>query len=94
MNKYESVIIINDTLLNDQKEFIMNKIRDFISRCGTVISSENYGTKTLAYEIKKQKKGYYFQIVFKTRRENIYDLENLYRNTDGILKFIVFKLEE
>lgn len=93
MKKYETVIIINDTLTQEKKNEIVNKILDYITKNGNVISKDNYGSKKLAYEIRNQKTGYYYIINFEAESTAIYELERIYRITDGILKFIVVRVD-
>ena len=63
MNKYESVVIINSNLEADALKALINKFSDLINTDGKVTSVEELGNKKLAYEIKKQKAGYY--VVYK-----------------------------
>ena len=63
MNKYESVVIINSNLEADALKALINKFSDLINTDGKVTSVEELGNKKLAYEIKKQKEGYY--VVYK-----------------------------
>ena len=94
MNKYETVILINDTLTDEKKAEVIQKIENYITKNGEIISRENLGSKKMAYEIKKQKTAHYYIINFKTKSENITELERLYRITDEILKFIVVRRDD
>ena len=51
------------------------------------------GLKKLAYEVRKNKSGYFFDYHFKAKKDDIPELERLYRQDDNILKFIVIKTE-
>lgn len=94
MNKYETVIIVNDTLSEEEKLSVIDKIVNLIEQNGNFESKEILGSKKLAYEIKKQSTGYYCVIYFESNSEFIYELERVYRITDEILKFIVVKKDE
>ena len=94
MNKYETVILLKETLTEDNKTEVIKKFEDYISKNGNLISTENLGSKKMAYEIKKQKTAHYYIINFKTKAENITELERLYRITDEILKFIVVRRDD
>ena len=48
----------------------------------------------MAYEIKKQKEGYYIIIKFEANPTLIAELERVYRITDEVMKFIVVREEE
>ena len=94
MNKYESVIIINPNSESEAIKALIEKISNLINNNGKISSVEEVGKKRLAYEIKKNKEGYYIIIKFEANPEFIAELERVYRITDEVIKFIVVKEEE
>jgi len=94
MNKYESVVIINPNLEAESIKALINKFSDLINTDGKVVSVEEVGNKKLAYEIKKQKEGFYIVLKFEAKPELISELERNYRITDEVMKFMVIKEEE
>lgn len=94
MNKYESVIIINPNLEEEAIKALIEKISNLINTDGKVSSVEEVGKKRLAYEIKKNKEGFYVVFKFEANPELITELERVYRITDEVIKFIVVKEEE
>ena len=94
MNKYESVIIINPNLEAESIKALIEKFSNLINDNGKVNSVEEVGKKKLAYEIKKNKEGYYIVFKFEANPELITELERIYRITDEVIKFIVIKEEE
>ncbi len=94
MNKYESVIIINPNLETESIKALIEKFSNLINNNGKVSSVEEIGKKKLAYEIKKNKEGYYVVFKFESKPEEIAELERVYRITDEVIKFIVVKEEE
>lgn len=93
MNKYESVIIVNPNLEEESVKNLIKKFSDLINTDGTVASVEEKGKRKLAYEIKKQKEGFYIVFKFEAKPELISELERNYRITDEVMKFIVIKEE-
>ena len=93
MNKYESVIIVNPNLEEESVKNLVKKFSDLINTDGTVASVEEMGKRKLAYEIKKQKEGFYIVFKFEAKPELISELERNYRITDEVMKFIVIKEE-
>ena len=91
MNKYESVIIINSSLEDAKIKAVIEKFSTLINENGKVESVEEVGTKKLAYEIAKQKEGYYVVINFEANPAFIAELERIYRITDEVIKFIVVR---
>lgn len=94
MNKYESVIIINPSVEEEGIKKLLNKITDLINSDGKVENIEETGTKKLAYEINKNKEGYYVVINFESNPQLVAELERNYRIADEILKFITIKIGE
>jgi len=94
MNKYESVVIVNPNLEEESIKNLVNKFSDLINTDGKVTSVEEMGKRKLAYEIKKQKEGFYIVLKFEAKPELISELERVYRITDEVIKFMVIKEEE
>ena len=94
MNKYESVIIINPSVDEEGIKAVIAKFTDLINNDGKVESVNEIGKKRLAYEIMKNKEGYYTVFNFEAKPELIAELERNYRITDEVIKFLVVKEEE
>ena len=94
MNKYESVIIINPNVEEEGIKSLISRFTDLINNEGSVEKVTEMGRKKLAYEIQKNKEGYYVVFNFEAKPELIAELERQYRITDEVIKFIVVKIEE
>ena len=94
MNKYETIFIINNSITEEKRNEVIQKFKDYISKNGNIIDVEDKGRKKLAYEIQKQKEGYYYLIKFETEPETVVELERRYRITDEVLKFLTLRLED
>ena len=94
MNKYESVVIFNPAVEEDQLKKLEKTFTDLINKQGKVEKVEEVGKKKLAYEIKKNAEGIYVEFYFEAEPELISELERNYRITDEVLKFIVIRVEE
>ncbi|TSA85599.1 30S ribosomal protein S6 [Helicobacter mehlei] len=94
MKHYETMFILKPTLVEEE---IKNKLvfyQDVINKQGGVIEATlDMGHRHLAYEIKKQKRGYYFVIYFKAQPKAVLELERLYRINEDVLRFIILKYE-
>lgn len=93
MNKYESVIIINPSVEEEGMKALIQKFTDLIDKDGKVEKVEELGKKRLAYEVKKNKEGYYVIFYFEANPQAIAELERNYRITDEVIKFIVVRAE-
>lgn len=95
MNIYENVLILNSNLSDEDIDNSINKIKDFIiNQGGEIIRVDSWGRRKLAYEINKNKKGYYVLIYFKTLPSTIKKLEDFYKVYDAVIKYMVLKLSK
>ncbi len=93
MNIYENVVILNANISDEEAEAAVGKIKDVITnQGGEVLKVDVWGRKKLAYEIKKQKKGFYVLLVYKTPSGAIRKLEEFYKMYDAVLKYMVLKM--
>ncbi len=93
MNKYESVVIINPSVEEEKLKSLVQRFTDIINSDGKVEKVAELGKKKLAYEVKKNKEGYYIVIYFEANPSLIAELERNYRIIDEVIKFIVVKAE-
>ena len=94
MNKYESVIIINPNVDEDNLKKLEKTFTDMINKDGKVEKVEDLGKKKLAYKVKKNDEGIYVVFYFEANPALIAELERNYRITDEIIKFIVIRVDE
>jgi len=93
MNIYENIIILDAALSDEEAEAAIAKIKDLISgHGGEVLKVDIWGRKKLAYEIKKQKKGLYVLLFYKTPPATVKKIEEFYKVFDAVLKYIIIKL--
>lgn len=91
MNKYESVVIINPNVDEEAMKALVERFSTLINSDGKVEKVDELGKKKLAYEIAKNKEGYYVVYDFEANPGLITELERNYRITDEVIKFIVVK---
>lgn len=95
IHQYESTVIINAALEDDQIELVINKIKDGILQFGgEMVDLDRWGRKRLAYQIKKSKIGYYVVFRFTAPIDAIAKLERLYRLDETIIRFLTLKLDK
>ncbi len=94
MNKYESIIIINTNITEENRKKVIDKITDLINQNGKIDEVKKLGKKKLAYKIKNNTEGDYLVFYFESESEFIRELERVYRITDEVLKFIVVRKDE
>ena len=91
---YETMFIVKPTLTEEEtKNQIDTVIGNIEKNGGTIVSTEDMGTRDLAYEIDKNKRGHYYLAYFTAPSESIEELERNYRINENILRFIFIKYE-
>ena len=91
MNKYESVIIINPTVDEENMKALVSRYTDLINGDGKVEKVDELGKKTLAYKVKKFEEGFYTVFHFEANPSLITELERNFRISDEIIKFMTIK---
>ncbi|RDU70838.1 30S ribosomal protein S6 [Helicobacter aurati] len=87
---YETMFIIKPTLVEEEIKAKIDFFKEVITKNnGMIETCLDMGMRTLAYEIKKNYRGYYFVIYFKAQPTLIKELTRLYRINEEILRFIV-----
>ena len=90
---YESAVLINAALEEDQIQSIISRIKELISsNDGEITDVEDWGRKRLAYMIKKSKIGYYIIFQFNAFPQIISTLEKFYKLDENILRYLSIKL--
>ena len=90
---YESAILINGALEDNQIQSIISHIKELISsNDGEITDVEDWGRKRLAYMIKKSKIGYYIIFQFNAYPQIISTLEKFYKLDENILRYLNIRL--
>ncbi|KAF0182335.1 MAG: small subunit ribosomal protein S6 [Nitrospirae bacterium] len=93
VNFYETVVIINPSLAEDELKAALEKVADVVVKGGgEVLKVDNWGKRRLAYEMNKQKMGHYVMFIFKAPSTAIRQLETFFKVYDQIIKFMVIRL--
>jgi small subunit ribosomal protein S6 len=93
MNWYESMVILNSSLSEDEIKSSVEKISDVITKSsGEVYKADNWGRRKLAYELNKNKMGTYIFYLFRAPSATIGKMESLFKVFDPVLKFMVIRL--
>ena len=91
---YETMFIVKPTLTEEETQAQIELVKSTIEKTGgEIIATDDMGSRKLAYEIKKNKRGYYYVCYFKAPTEAILEIERNYRINENILRFIFIKSE-
>nr|CRH04502.1 30S ribosomal protein S6 [Candidatus Magnetococcus massalia] len=89
MAYYESIYILRPDLTTEQVEAVNKRVADAIAACGgTILSTELWGRRQLAYLVKKNQKGYYVFNVVEAEGNMVADLEAKLRIDEDVIKFM------
>lgn len=90
MRFYETMFILKPTLTTEEIEAKIEFFKNIlISNKASIDGVINMGIRNLAYEIKKNKRGYYYVIYFKAEPSLVAELERNYRINEDVIRFIV-----
>lgn len=95
MKRYESIIIINPEFEEDVKKEKIKQYKNYIKELtNEKVGVQDLGKRTLAYDIKGHKQGYYAIFNCSCTSENLRELENKYRTDEDVIKFMTVRQEE
>lgn len=94
MNQYETIFIMNNQITKEEQKTVIERITNYIKENGKIVKEDDIGARKLAYEIKKQKEGYYYLVEFEANPSVIDELQRIYRITDAVLKFITIRKDD
>ena len=92
---YESVVILNAALEDEQIDATIARIQETITtHGGEIVDLDKWGRKRLAYPIKKAKSGYYAVCRFTASTDLIAVLERNYRLDENIIRYLTIVLDK
>lgn len=95
MRQYETTFILRPNLGEDQFTEIIDRTCAIITGDGgTIIDTDRWGIKRLAYEIKKEVQGYYVCLNYAAPGKTIGEVERVFRIDDRLLRYLTIKLAD
>lgn len=90
LNKYELVVIypVSENEIGAEKA-ITEKCK---KRALKVAEVDKWGTKTMAYEIKKQSRGYYLKLTIEGAPTAVTELERDLQMDDKLLRYLLIRI--
>ncbi len=89
---YELMYILRPDLDEEQRRGKISKVEQMIhSLDGQVEGTDEWGSRILAYDVKKYREGYYVLVNFTLPAERVRDLEGRFRMEDEILRYQVVR---
>jgi len=92
-NKYELIVILSPVLGEEGYASTTETIKAKVESGATLDALETVGVRRLAYEINDQKDGYYLQFNFTSEPDFPKEIERVLKITDGVLRFLVTRMD-
>ena len=90
MKKYEIMYILKPTLEEADRKAEIEKLAKLLTNNGAKITkSDEWGLKDLAYEIKKEKKGYYVVLKIEAETTSLKEFERLTKIDNNVLRYLI-----
>lgn len=93
-NNYETVIVVSVENSEEEIKAIVEKFKTLIEDNATINNIDEWGKRTLAYEINKEQVGYYILFDFTSGADFPAELERILNITDGILRHLTIRKED
>jgi small subunit ribosomal protein S6 len=93
MINYELLFILKPNLSDEERKKIVDVLKNIIvENGGEITREEDWGKRTLAYEIKKVNEGYYTLLNFTSGSKVPGEVEKRMKHTENILRWLIIKL--
>ena len=92
MKKYESVILFDGLLPEDEIKALQEKVQSIITQeGGEVVKMDFWGKRRLAYDIKRKREGYYVLVYFTAQNPSpvLSELDRFCRIEEKVLRHII-----
>ncbi len=96
VKKYETIFLLDPRLEEEKTVEVVAKFKELIEKSeqSELESFDEWGKKRMAYEVDKQKDAYYVYATFSAQPEFPKELERIYKITEGVMKYLVVKIEK
>ena len=95
MNHYETVFILTPVLSDVQMKEAVEKFSKALTDNGaSIVNTEEWGMRKLAYPIQKKSTGFYTLIEFEGEPTIVRKLETAFRRDERVLRFLTFRQDK
>jgi len=94
MRRYETIVIVDPDLGEEQRGVVFDKIRELIpQKGGLLVEFDEWGGRKLAYEIKKKQRGHYVRVNYCGGGDLVSEMERQFRIDDRVMKYMTILLD-
>lgn len=95
MRKYETMFILNIGLSKEQLPEMVERFTTVITNGGGQVDKlAEWGKRRLAYEVNKQREGYYFLVNFTAEPTVAKELERVFKISEDVVRYLIVRLED
>ena len=94
MRTYQTVLILKPEADEVKVDQVNDKVAKYVSQDGgSILRTDKWGKKRLAYKVKKNRFGIYLNIFHTYNQAKIKELENEFGLDESIIKYMVVRLD-
>ena len=95
MNCYEHTLLTRQDLSDSQIKKLLSKYEDLINKnSGKILKTEEWGLRNLTYNIKDNRKGFYFHLKLEGMGKTIEELEKAENIDQMLIRFLTIKVKK
>jgi small subunit ribosomal protein S6 len=95
MRRYETIVIVDPDIGEEKRTPVLDRIRELVpQKGGLLVELDEWGSRKMAYEIKKKKRGYYLRVDYCGTGALVDEMERQFRIDDRVLKYMTILLED
>ncbi len=94
MNRYETFIVFESDIAEEERKTVLDRVESLITgNKGTVLVFDDWGSRKLAYPIRKKNQGYYVRVDYCDAGNMIDPMEVILSQDTRVLRFMTIRLE-
>lgn len=94
MRTYETIFIVHPDVVGDAYTGVVDKFKGVLTEQGcNILKVEEWGTRKLAYPVKKQGRGSYVMAIYEAGPQVVAEFERRMRIDDNVIKYQSVLLE-
>ena len=94
MRDYEVVFVIKATEPDEAIDALVDQMQEVAKQQGAeIVNVDKWGRRKLAYDIAKQREGFYVLFVLKAGGPAIAELERKFKMNDAVIRFLSVRLD-
>ncbi len=95
MRRYETIFIADPDIPEEERKALLERLTGIMDSQGAyMVAAEEWGTKKLAYEVKRKKRGYYILLDYCAKGQTVHEMERVMRIDDRVLRYLTVQLSD